>query len=144
VARVRAAAEAASGQIVLTARTDNFAHGRDDLDDTIRRLSAFAESGADVLYAPYLPDLASVRAVVAAVAPKPVNVVRGVRSATVTVSELQQAGVKRISLGAGLFTHAATALQDAAAHLAAGDLEAATAGMSFAEMLRVISGATSE
>ena len=71
VARVRAAAQAASGRILLTGRTDNYLHGRADLDDTIRRLVAFAEAGADVLYAPGLPDMAAIRAVVAAVAPKP-------------------------------------------------------------------------
>src|SRR6185312_1387403 len=56
VARVRAAARAARGRIVLTGRTDNFLHRRNDLDDTIRRLTAFAEAGADVLFAPYPPD----------------------------------------------------------------------------------------
>ena len=60
VARVAAAAKVAKGRIVLTGRTDNFIYGRNDLDDTIRRLTAFAEAGADVLYAPYLPDLAAV------------------------------------------------------------------------------------
>ena len=74
VARMRAAAAAARGKILLTGRTDNFLHGRRDLDDTIRRLVAFAEVGADVLYAPALPDMEAIRAVVRAVAPKPVNV----------------------------------------------------------------------
>lgn len=74
VARIAAAAKAAKGRILLTARTDNFLHGRPDLEDTIRRLTAFAEVGADVLYAPGLPDMASIEAVVRAVAPKPVNV----------------------------------------------------------------------
>ncbi|MGH3524005.1 MAG: isocitrate lyase/PEP mutase family protein, partial [Mycobacterium sp.] len=99
VARVGAAAHAARGRIVLTGRTDNFLHGRNDVDDTIRRLTAFAEAGADVLYAPNPPDLTVVRAIVEAVAPKPVNVVRGTGAGTVTVAELQQAGVKRISMG---------------------------------------------
>lgn len=134
VARVCAAADAARGQIVLTGRTDNFLHGRDDVDDTIRRLTAFAEAGADVLYAPHPPDLHVVREIVAAVAPKPVNVVRGVGAAHVTVAQLRQAGVKRISMGSALYTHLADALQEAAARLAAGDIAAATAGMSFAEM----------
>lgn len=138
VARVRAAAHAARGQIVLTGRTDNFMHGRDDVDDTIRRLTAFAEAGADVLYAPNPPDLTVVRAIVAAVAPKPVNVVRGTAAGIVTVAELQQAGVKRISMGSGLYLHSAAALRDAAERLAAGDIAAATSGMSFAEMTNVI------
>ncbi|HXW77331.1 MAG TPA: isocitrate lyase/phosphoenolpyruvate mutase family protein, partial [Candidatus Eremiobacteraceae bacterium] len=68
VARVRAAAAAARGRIVLTGRTDNFLHDREDLDDTIRRLVAFAEAGADVLYAPFLPTMDAIAAVVRAVA----------------------------------------------------------------------------
>ena len=66
---MRAAAVAARGRILLTARTDNFLNGRPDLDDTIRRLTAFAEVGADVLYAPGLPDMEAIKAVVRAVAP---------------------------------------------------------------------------
>lgn len=141
VARVRAAAEVARGRIVLTGRTDNFLHGRNDIDDTIRRLTAFAEAGADVLYAPHLPDLGAVRTIVAAVAPKPVNVVRGTAGGTVTVAELQQAGVKRISMGSALYTHVAAALRDAAARLAAGDIATATTGMSFAELQSLIAEA---
>ena len=102
VARVRSAAQAARGRIVLTGRTDNFLHGRDDLDDTIRRLTAFAEVGADVLYAPLPPDMAAVEAIVKAVAPKPVNVVVGTESERATVAELSQAGVKRVSTGSAL------------------------------------------
>lgn len=141
VARVRAAAKVARGRIVLTGRTDNFLHGRNDIDDTIRRLTAFAEAGADVLYAPNPPDLGVVRALVAAVAPKPVNVVRGTAAGTVTVAELQQAGVKRISMGSALYTHVAAALRDAAARLAAGDIAGATAGMSFPELQSLIAEA---
>jgi 2-methylisocitrate lyase-like PEP mutase family enzyme len=138
VARVSAAAHAAHGQIVLTGRTDNFLHRRDDVDDTIRRLTAFAEAGADVLYAPKPPDLTVVRAIVEAVSPKPVNVVRGTAAGIVTVAELQAVGVKRISLGGALYAHAAAALQDATARLAAGDIAAAITGMSFAEMTNLI------
>ena len=89
VARIKAAAKAARGRIVLTARTDNFINGRPDLDDTIRRLQAFAEVGADVLYAPGLPDMASIEAVVRAVAPVPVNVVFGPRSGPVPLAVLE-------------------------------------------------------
>jgi 2-methylisocitrate lyase-like PEP mutase family enzyme len=103
VARIRAAAAAAKGRIVLTARTDNFLHGRPDLDDTIRRLVAFAECGADVLYAPGLPDMAAIEAVVRAVAPKPVNVLIGPRSGPVPLAVLAAAGVKRVSLGGALY-----------------------------------------
>lgn len=138
VARMRAAAGVARGRIVLTGRTDNFLHGRNDMDDTIRRLTAFAEAGADVLYAPNLPDLDAVRAIVAAVAPKPVNVVRGTATGTVTIAELQQAGVKRISLGSALYTHLAATLQDTVARLAAGDIAPATTGISFGELERLL------
>lgn len=138
VARVRSAAQAARGRIVLTGRTDNFLHGRDDLDDTIRRLTAFAEVGADVLYAPLPPDMAAVKAIVLAVAPKPVNVVVGTKSETPTVAELSQAGVKRISTGSALYTRLAAALQAAAAALTLGDLAAATAGMSLREVNDII------
>jgi 2-methylisocitrate lyase-like PEP mutase family enzyme len=130
VARVRAAAEVARGRIVLTGRTDNFLHGRDDLDDTIRRLTAFAEAGADVLYAPYPPDMAAVTAIVTAVAPKPVNIVVGTKAGTPTVTELSHAGVKRISTGSALYSHCAAALEAAATALTAGDLATATTGMS--------------
>ena len=130
VTRVRAAAQAARGRIVLTGRTDNFLHGRDDLDDTIRRLTAFADAGADVLYAPLPPDMAAVKAIVQAVAPKPVNLVVGTKSGIPTVAELSQAGVKRISTGSALYTHLAAELQAAATALTQGDLATATTGMS--------------
>jgi 2-methylisocitrate lyase-like PEP mutase family enzyme len=92
VARIRAAAQAARGRILLTARADNFLNGRPDLDDTLRRLVAFAEAGADVLYAPGLPDMAAIEAVVRAVAPLPVNVVFGPRSGPVGLEVLAAAG----------------------------------------------------
>lgn len=98
VERVRAAVEAARSlphPFVLTARSENFLHGRPDLADTIRRLQAFQEAGADVLYAPGLPDIAAVRSVVASL-DRPVNVLAG---AAFTVAELEAAGVRRISLG---------------------------------------------
>jgi 2-methylisocitrate lyase-like PEP mutase family enzyme len=131
VARVRRAAEAGRGRIVVTGRTDNFVHGRTDLDDTIRRLVAFAEVGADVLYAPFPPDLDAVVAIVRAVAPKPVNVVVSPTDRTRTVAELQAVGVQRISLGASLYGHAMAALADAATALAAGDIATASSGLGF-------------
>ena len=121
VARIRAAARAAKGRILLTGRTDNFLHGRPDLDDTIRRLVAFAECGADVLYAPGLPDMAAMEMVVRAVAPKPVNVVFGPRSGPVPLETLGTAGVRRVSLGGALYRHAMGALVQAAGRLKAGD-----------------------
>lgn len=122
VARIRAAAAAARGRIVLTGRADNYLFGLHDLDDTIRRLVAFAEAGADVLYAPGLPDEAAIAAVVRAVAPKPVNVVVGPRGGAVSVAELSALGVRRISLGGSLYRHCMGALVAAAGSLRAGDL----------------------
>lgn len=104
VERVRAAVEVARAlpaPFMLTARAENFLHGRRDLDDTIRRLRAFEAAGADVLYAPGLRDLASIRAVVGAVG-RPVNVVMSAADPSITVAELAEAGVKRISVGGAL------------------------------------------
>ncbi|MBV8498318.1 MAG: isocitrate lyase/phosphoenolpyruvate mutase family protein [Candidatus Eremiobacteraeota bacterium] len=122
VARVRAAAGAARGKIVLTGRTDNFINDRPDLDDTIRRLTAFAEAGADVLYAPGLPDMDAIVAVVRAVAPKCVNVLIGPETGVVPLAQLSAAGVRRISLGGALYRLSLTALADAAQRLHDGDL----------------------
>lgn len=130
VARVAAAAKAAKGRIVLTGRTDNYLHGRPDLDDTIRRLTAFAEVGADVLYAPCLPDMDSIRKVVAAVAPKPVNVLIGPWGGFTGIDELASAGVRRVSLGSALFSSAMGHLGRVAARVAGGALPAAVEGMS--------------
>jgi len=144
VARVRAAAQVAKGRIVLTGRTDNFIQGRPDLDDTIKRLVAFAEVGADVLYAPYPPDMDAVRAIVKAVAPKPVNIVVGTMSGVVPWRELQQAGVKRLSMGASLYTRVMADLKKAAAQLAEGDLAVASQGLSFREIKSMIAAATGQ
>jgi 2-methylisocitrate lyase-like PEP mutase family enzyme len=106
VARVSAAAAVArTRHFVLTARAENFLHGRPDLGDTIRRLQAFEQAGADVLYAPGLPSLDAIRTVCASVT-KPVNVVMGLKGATYSVGELAAAGVRRISVG-GAFARAA-------------------------------------
>jgi 2-methylisocitrate lyase-like PEP mutase family enzyme len=139
VARVAAAARAAKGRIVLTGRTDNYLHGRPDLDDTIRRLTAFAEVGADVLYAPYPSDMASVVALVKAVAPKPLNIVVGTMQGPVPIAELQRAGVKRISTGVALYTRVMADLRLAAAQLAAGDT-ATAAGIPFREISALLGG----
>ncbi len=117
VSRVRAAAKVAKGRIVLTGRTDNYLQGNPDLDDTIKRLTAFAEVGADVLYAPYPTDMNAVVAIVKAVAPKPVNLVVGTMNGTLPVAELQKAGVKRISLGVALYTRVMKDLRAAAKEL---------------------------
>jgi 2-methylisocitrate lyase-like PEP mutase family enzyme len=104
VERVQAAAETARAlafPFVLTARAENYLHGRRDLDDTIRRLQAFEKAGADVLYAPGLRDLPTIRAVATSVT-KPLNVVVGMLEPGITAQELAQAGVKRISIGGAL------------------------------------------
>lgn len=104
VERIEAAVAAARSlpfPFMLTARAENFLHGKLDLPDTIRRLQAYAEAGADVLYAPGLRSAEEVLAVVRAVAPKPVNVLMsgGLR---LTVAQLSEMGVKRISVGSAM------------------------------------------
>jgi 2-methylisocitrate lyase-like PEP mutase family enzyme len=138
VARMKAAAKAAKGRIVLTGRTDNFFQGRLDIDDSIKRLQAFAEVGADVLYAPFPPDMDAVRKIVAAVAPKPVNLVVGTMAGTLPWAELQKAGVKRVSLGMALYKHAMASLQAAANALHKGDIESASSGMSFGDAVALL------
>jgi 2-methylisocitrate lyase-like PEP mutase family enzyme len=118
VERVRAAAEAAHSldfPFTLTARAENFLHGRRDLDDTVRRLQAFEAAGADVLYAPGLTTLEEVRQVAGAL-DKPLNVL-GPLLGRVTVAELADAGAKRISLGGALARAAVTTLLRAGAEL---------------------------
>jgi 2-methylisocitrate lyase-like PEP mutase family enzyme len=115
--RIAAAAEAAHGgssHLVLTARAENLIRGRDDLPDTVARLQAYQEAGADVLFAPGLSKLDDIRAVVSAV-DRPVNVL--VHPACPPIDELAEAGVKRISVG-GAFAYVALAgLVDAATEL---------------------------
>jgi 2-methylisocitrate lyase-like PEP mutase family enzyme len=104
VERVAAAVEAARAlpfPFVLVGRAENFLHGRPDLDDTIRRLQAFEAAGADALYAPGLTRPEQIRSVCAAVS-KPVNVVMGLKSGSLSVAELAALGVRRISLGSAL------------------------------------------
>jgi 2-methylisocitrate lyase-like PEP mutase family enzyme len=111
----RAIEDSATG-IVLTGRSEGFIVGRPDLSETIRRLTAFAEAGADCLYAPGVRSMADIKAVVAAVAPKPVNVLVG--SDFATVAELTQAGVRRISVGGALARAAWTGFLQAAKEIA--------------------------
>jgi 2-methylisocitrate lyase-like PEP mutase family enzyme len=104
VERVHAAVEAARSlpfPFTLTARAENLLHRRRDLDDTIRRLQAFEKAGADVLYAPGLRDLATMRTVASSVG-KPLNVVMGLADPGLTAAQLAQVGVKRISIGGAL------------------------------------------
>lgn len=116
VERVAAAARVARSlpfPFTFTARAENYLHGRPDLGDTIRRLQAFAAAGADVLYAPGLRDLETIRQVVAAVQ-KPVNVVMSSADPEITARQLAEAGVKRISVGGALSRLAYAAVREAA------------------------------
>lgn len=110
---VERVAAARNSRLVLTARAENFVRGRPDLDDTIKRLQAFEKAGADVLMAPGLPDLGSVRRVCAALS-KPFNFMAGIKGKSYSVAELQSAGVRRISLATSLWRVAMTGLIDAA------------------------------
>jgi 2-methylisocitrate lyase-like PEP mutase family enzyme len=116
VERIAAAAEAARAlrfPFILTARSHNLLYAAPNLDDTISRLQAFEKAGADVLFAPGLPDLAAVRAVCAAVS-KPVNFMAGIRGKSFSVGELAAAGVRRISIATSLYRAAMTGFLDAA------------------------------
>ena len=116
VDRIAAAAEAARGlpfPFLVTARAHNFLYAAPSLEDTISRLQAFERAGADVLFAPGLPDLTAVRAVCAAVS-KPVNFMAGIKGKSFSVSELAAAGVRRISLATSLYRAAMTGFLDAA------------------------------
>ena len=114
--RIAAAAQAArslSFPFMLTARSENFLRGNPDLDDTIKRLQAYEKAGADVLFAPGLPDLAAVTKVCASLS-KPFNFMVGIRGKSFSVAELEAAGVRRISLATSLYRAAMTGLLDAA------------------------------
>lgn len=105
VARIKAAVAAARKlpfHFTLTARAENYLHGRADLEDTIRRLAAYADAGADVLFAPGIKTKEDIEAVVKAVAPKPVNVLWGFPDTDLGVDDLAKMGVKRISIGSSL------------------------------------------
>ncbi len=116
VERIAAAAQAARAlpfPFVLTARAHNLLYAAPSLDETISRLQAFEKAGADVLFAPGLPDLAAVRAVCSAVT-KPVNFMAGIKGKSFSVAELAAAGVRRISLATSLYRAAMTGFLDAA------------------------------
>jgi len=116
VERIAAAAKAARAfgfPFMLTARAHNFIYANPSLDDTIRRLRAYEHAGADVLFAPGLPDLASVRTVCGAVS-RPVNFMVGIPGKSFSVNELAAAGVKRISLATSLYRAAMSGFLDAA------------------------------
>ena len=105
VERVKAALQAARSvgfPFTFTARAENYLHGKQDLKDTLRRLEAFAAAGADVLFAPGLKTREDIQACVKAVAPKPVNIIMGIPGQTLTLKELEDLGVKRVSVGSSM------------------------------------------
>lgn len=115
VERVAAAAQAARAlgfPFLLTARAENFLRGNPDLDDTIKRLQAYEKAGAEVLFAPGLPDLAAVKAVCASLS-KPFNFMVGIKGRSFTVADLEAAGVRRISLATSLYRAAMSGLVEA-------------------------------
>jgi 2-methylisocitrate lyase-like PEP mutase family enzyme len=117
VERIAAAAEAVRAlpfPFTLTARAENYLYGVSDLEDTLLRLRAYAAAGAEVLYAPGLPSLEAIREVCLALAPRPVNVLAGIKGLNFSVAELEQAGARRISLGGSLARTALGALLAAA------------------------------
>ena len=121
LARVRAARgaiDAVGGEVVFTARSEGFIRGRPDLEETVRRLKAFAAAGADCLYAPGIKTRDQIAAVVKAVAPKPVNFLMSTAT-ELTVNDLAALGVRRISLGGTLARVAWTAVARAARDIAA-------------------------
>ena len=142
LARVRAARAAidrAGGDVVFTARSEGFIRGRPDLDETVRRLKAFAAAGADCLYAPGIRTREQIAAVVKAVAPKPVNFLMS--SATeLTVNDLASLGVRRISLGGTLARVAWTAVIRAARDIATvGKFDSLAGSIANAELNRFFS-----
>lgn len=145
VERIEAAAQARntlSHDFVLTARCENFLWGRPDLDDTVRRLQAYEKAGADVLYAPGLHDLETIRTVCRSLA-KPVNIVMGLPGTTFGVAELAEAGVKRISVGSALARLAYGAFVDATREMRAlGTFRFSEKAMGFAELQGFFTGTT--
>jgi len=114
VDRVKAAADAAKDKpFLLTARAEGFLYGQDDLGEIIKRLQAFSDAGADVLYAPGLPDLDAIRTVCSEV-DKPLNVLMGLQGPRYSVHDISNAGARRISVGGSFARAAMGALKRAA------------------------------
>ncbi len=140
VAAAVAAARALPFPFIVVGRAENFLHGRADLKDTIRRLQGYAEAGADVLYAPGLPDLEAIRTVCAAVAPRPVNALAAGKGSGFTVANLAAAGVRRISVGSALTRAAFGAFLRAAREIAEkGTFTFGDEAASFAELTAFMS-----
>ncbi|XHR92447.1 oxaloacetate decarboxylase [Mucilaginibacter sp. UC70_90] len=140
VARVKAAVEAARSlpfHFMLTARAENMIHGKIDLQDTIKRLVAYADAGADVLFAPGLKTREQIREVVKAVAPKPVNIVLGAAGFDISFNELADLGVKRVSLGSALARAALGAFQRAAVELSQGSYGFVNDAVPYSELNKI-------
>jgi 2-methylisocitrate lyase-like PEP mutase family enzyme len=136
VERVQVAVEVARSlpvPFMLTARAENFLHGRKDMDDTIRRLQAFESAGADVLYAPGLYSLEEMRTVTSALK-KPFNAVMGFADPKITLEQLGEAGVKRVSIGGGLNRVALKAFMNAARQMREGNFGFITSMAPMAEV----------
>jgi 2-methylisocitrate lyase-like PEP mutase family enzyme len=144
VKAARAAIDKAGGDVVFTARTDGFIHGRTDMDETIRRLKAFADAGADCLYAPGIKTREQIEIVVKAVAPKPVNLLMSF-SGGFTVNEIAGLGVRRISVGGTLARVAMDAFIKSARALASeGSFESFAGVISNAELNKFFNDAGSK
>jgi 2-methylisocitrate lyase-like PEP mutase family enzyme len=141
--RVAAAVQAARAlpfPFTLTARAENYLHGKPDLDDTIKRLQAYERAGADVLFAPGLPDLAAVRAVCSSVG-KPVNFMVAIPGKSFSVAELEDAGVRRISLATSLYRAAMAGFTNAAREIReSGTFGYLDRSMSSAELAKFLKG----
>ncbi|HET7542820.1 MAG TPA: isocitrate lyase/phosphoenolpyruvate mutase family protein [Polyangiaceae bacterium] len=135
----RAAIDHSGGETLLVARAENFITGRPDLPDTIARLQAYAEAGADCLYAPGIRTREQIRAVVLAVAPKPVNVLVGWQS-DLTLDALAELGVRRVSVGGALARSAWAGLQRAAKSLVEGRFDEFAAAASGQELNALFRG----
>jgi 2-methylisocitrate lyase-like PEP mutase family enzyme len=141
IERIAAGVEAARAlgrPFMLTARAENYLFGRPDFDETLARLQGYEKVGADVLYAPGLPDIDAIATACRSVG-KPVNVVAGIGLAGVTLGQLADAGVKRVSVGSslarvafGAFVEVATAIRDV------GDFSAFETAATFADLGRLI------
>lgn len=143
VERIQAAAEVVQElpfPFMLVARAENFLNGKPDLDDTIKRLVAFEKAGANVLFAPSLPNAEAIKAVCEAVS-KPVNVVMGLSGTNYTLSQLSGLGVKRVSLGSSLSRAALTAFIHAAREvLEDGTFQFADETLPFSQVNQLMAG----
>src|SRR5207253_10456722 len=124
---------------VLTARAENLLYGVHDLDDTIKRLQAYEAAGADVLYAPGLRTLDEMRAVVSSVG-KPVNVVMGFADPAITLEQLGEIGVRRVSIGGALSRVALGSFMDAAREMRAGRFGFVTRALPISEPYKAFPG----